>query len=922
MRVPITVVPAGFALGATLLQQSPTLPGSAASAAMLVAAAVLAAVFAAKAAMAAMPAPDPRATRLPRWLRQAFAAWPVLPALPALAACLAASLAGFGYAALRAEHRLADALPYAWEQRDLQVRGVVDSLPQHSADATRFAFAVEEVAPPHAIVPHRVSLAWFAPDARERGAARDRVPGALPEVHAGERWTLSVRLKRPHGAVNPHGFDLEAWLLERDLRATGYVRDTPPPIPVAAFAGRAGDVIERARETIRARIRATLGDTETAGVLTALAIGDQAAISDAQWQVFNRTGVTHLISISGLHVTVFAALAGLATLSIARRSSRLTSRIPARKVATLAGALAAWGYVLLAGAEVPAMRTLLMLAVAAAGLWLNRPGTAAIVWLWSLAAVVIVDPWAPLAPGFWLSFGAVGLLLYACGARLRAGGARRSLLVRARHALREATHAQWVVTLGLVPGTLAWFQQVSLVAPLANAIAIPLVTFGVVPLALAGIVLPFDFAWRIADAMLSRLLGWLAALSAWPMAAASSFAPAGWTVAAAIAGVLWIFAPRGVPGRLLGVVLMLPMVLLAPPAPAQGGLRVVVLDVGQGLATLVATARHALLYDAGPRYRSGDAGSRLVVPFLRAAGVARLDRLIVSHADSDHSGGVASVLAALPVAGVMSSMALAAPTGRPLPPSSRCVAGERWEWDGVVFEILHPAASAYDDAKRKTNDLSCVLAVTSAAGRVLFTADIEARSEKEILARGASRLAADVLVVPHHGSLTSSTPAFVAAVAPRIAAVTAGYLNPFGHPRPDVLARYRAAGIAVARTDLDGALAFELAPGERLATTAERERRRRYWYDRRRRTQAVRDARGRPPPVPAQRLSRRSGRCVLRSRRRGGGATASRARSRRTGSRSRAPRRARSACSRRERSSDLSAAARTRSRRSRSSPRR
>jgi competence protein ComEC len=477
------------------------------------------------------------------------------------------------------------------------------------------------------------------------------------------------------------------------------------------------------------------------------------------------------------------------------------------------------------------------------------------------------------------------------------------------------------VTVALVPGTLAWFQQASLIAPLANAVAIPIVTFGVVPLALAGIVVPLDFPWHIAQALLHLTLGWLSWLSASPGAVFASHAPPAWTIAVAVAGALWIVAPRGVPGRILGSLLMLPMVLTAPPAPPPGAARVVVLDVGQGLAALITTTEHALLYDAGPRYRNGDAGSRVVVPYLRAAGVVRLDRLIVSHADTDHSGGVASVLRALPVAAVTSSMDDPAPSGASAPRSgasmpewTRCVAGERWEWDGVGFEILHPAASAYDDSKRKSNDLSCVLAVTSAAGRVLLTGDIEARSEKELLAR-AEGLDADVLVVPHHGSLTSSTASFIAAVAPRIAAVTAGYLNHFGHPRPVVLARYRSAGIPVVRTDVDGALVFDLAPEIGIATTLERERRRRYWYDRRRHAgDSFVKARGS--------FNRRSGRSAPRSRRHAAFATASRVRNRRTDSRSRGRRRERSASARREWSSDPAAAARTRSRRSRSSRRR
>jgi competence protein ComEC len=802
-NLPVAAALAAFAAGATMLQFCPRLPPLSSALAMVTLVLTAAALLVAA-----------RASRH-RFL------W---ASLTVVAACVF----GFWCAVWRADARLADALAPAWEETDLRVTGVVDELPQNSDSGSRFAFAIEQVVTVGAVVPHRVSLAWYAPR-----APREEPPQNPPIVHAGERWTLTVRLKRPHGNVNPDGFDLEAWLLEHDLRATGYVRDDPGNVRVSAFAGRADDYVQRARERIRERIARALPGAPYEGVLVALAIGDQRAIPEAQWRVFSKTGITHLVSISGLHVTVFAALAGACALALARRSAALTLRIPARKVAALVGALVAFAYVLLAGAEVPAVRTLLMLVVAAFGLWLGRPGTAALVWLWSLVAVLVWDPWAGLAPGFWLSFGAVGLLLYAGSARLRAPAAT-GWRARLRESIRESAHAQWVVTLGLVPGTLALFQQVSLVSALANTIAIPVVTLGIVPLALFGIVIPIDAPWLVAHAVLAALMRYLEWLAALPLAAWASHAPVGWTVAIAIAGLLWLLAPRGVPGRALGAVWTLPMALLLPPAVPAGGARIVVLDVGQGLAVLVATAHHALVYDTGPRFNETvDAGGRIVVPFLRAAGIAKLDALIVSHADSDHSGGALSILRAVPVGQLISSLpadhpivAAAAPTNHP----ARCAAGDHWEWDGVRFEILHPAAAAYGEAARKSNDLSCVLRVASEGGSVLLTGDIEAASEMEILARDATA-AADVLVVPHHGSRTSSTLAFIRGVSPRFAVIAAGYRNRFGHPRAEILARYARAGAARPRTDLQGAITLTLAAGKPIEAIGERERRRRYWYD-------------------------------------------------------------------------------------------
>jgi competence protein ComEC len=333
-------------------------------------------------------------------------------------------------------------------------------------------------------------------------------------------------------------------------------------------------------------------------------------------------------------------------------------------------------------------------------------------------------------------------------------------------------------------------------------------------------------------AMLMRYLEWVAAL---PVATWASHAPRGWTVGLAVAGVLWMLAPRGVPGRALGGVWMLPLTLLLPPAVPAGAARIIVLDVGQGLAVFVATAQHTLVYDTGPRFNDAvDAGGRVIVPFLRAAGVARVDALVVSHADTDHSGGAMSILRALPVAQLVSSLPLDHPIVAGAARStatSRCVAGTQWQWDGVKFTLLYPEASHYADSTRKSNDLSCVLQIESAGGSVLLTGDIEARGEAELVQRSPAMRPSDVLVVPHHGSRTSSTSAFIAGVSPRVAIFAAGYRNRFGHPRGDILARYLHAGAARLRTDLQGAITVTLAAGEPVAAVAERELHRHYWYD-------------------------------------------------------------------------------------------
>jgi competence protein ComEC len=748
------------------------------------------------------------------------------PALVALVlAALAGMPAGAGYALLRAEARLADRLPPAWEGRDIVVTGVVDDLPHASERGTRFALAVEQVLTDGAIVPARIALVW--PAAWQGGVAADEVP----DLAAGERWRLTLRLKAPHGYANPHGFDLEGWMLERNLRASGYVRHDPANERLALHAGRWRDHVARLRERVRERIAAALPGADYAGVVAALAIGDQRAIPEAQWTAFNRTGIGHLVSISGLHVTALAAIAGLVVTGLARRSVRLTDRLPARKAGTLAAVGAAFIYMHLAGAEIPAQRTFAMLAVAATALMLSRGTGGGLAWLWALAAVLALDPWAVLAPGFWLSYGAVALLIVASAGRVaEAPGA--SALRRCLRSLREAAHTQYVVTVGLVPFTLALFGQVSLVSPLANAVAIPVVTFAVVPLAVGGILLPVDAAFVAAHAILVPLMAFVEALARWPPAAWSQHAPPAWTLAAAAAGVAWLLAPRGVPSRALGLVWLAPLALVLPDPPPHGSFRLTVLDAGQGLASIVRTHAHTLVYDTGPRWHEhADAGSRIVLPYLRGEGLRRIDTLVVSHQDLDHAGGAMSLIDGVPVGVLLSSMPDDHPLVEAIGPARarRCVAGQRWTFDGVDFEILHPTPAEYADARVRSNDRSCVLRVSAGSSRVLLAGDIEGRSEAKLLREQREALAAALIVVPHHGSRTSSSAAFVAAVDPAFAIVTTGYRNRFGHPRPEVVARYAARGATVLRTDHHGAIVAEVSPAGLGQPVRERERSARYW---------------------------------------------------------------------------------------------
>jgi len=795
----------GFAIGAALLQTRATLPSlpTLAGAALLVAGwLVLWHAYLA---------------RLP--------AWRALPGGAHALLSLAAGVAlGFCWAAYLAQCALAPQLAEADEGRDVTLVGVVDNLPYSFKEGVRFNFAVERVLDDAARMPPHLALSWYAD---RRGGA-----GAVPDLQPGERWQLTVRLQRPHGNANEYGFDYEVWLLEQGLRATGYVRPAAANRRMDGLVIGLRTIVDRCRAVLRERILRTLTGREYAAVIVALVIGDQRGIDQSDWQVFNRTGIGHLISISGLHITMIAGLAALGASALWRHSFftglQLPLRLPAQKVAALAGAGAALAYVLLAGFGVPAQRTLYMLAVLALALWTGRIAAVSHVLCCALGAVVLLDPWAVLWPGFWLSFGAVAIILYASHGRIgpSPGGLRAGLL--------GAGRTQWAVTAGMVPLSMLLFAQVSLVSPLANAIAIPLVSFVVTPLALAGSLLPDPLcAWLLltAHVAVAALAALLEAMSGWPAAVWHAPAPPWWVFAFALAGTLWLLAPRGWPLRWIGMLAWLPLLGAAPDAPAHGDFRVTAFDVGQGMALLVETAGHRLLYDTGPGYSPGsDAGSRVILPYLRARGIRSLDGMLISHADLDHSGGALTLLAELEVGWLASSLGDAHPAVQAAHRALRCSAGQQWAWDGVRFTMLHPAPASYLDTGLKTNARSCVLRIDDGRHAILLAGDIEAAQEAALVAASEAALHADVLLAPHHGSGTSSTPAFLQAVAPAIGVFQVGYRNRYHHPKQEVYARYGALGIDRLRTDALGALRFDF--GTRIHADGYRQTHARYWYGR------------------------------------------------------------------------------------------
>ena len=738
-----------------------------------------------------------------------------LHAYSAMALLLAAAI-GFFHAAWRAEIRLADALPGQWEGRTVVLTARVLGLPEKTPNGWRFVAQIAHIHTPGAELPERIQLAWFAQ------------PGeALPELAGGDCIHLTARLYRPHGSVNPGGFDYEAWLLERGIRATGNVAGQAWQTAECPPSARAR--LDAGRTALRANLRAALGGKPYAGVVEGLAVGDQDAIPSAQWTLFRQTGTSHLFSVSGLHITLFSALVfGLAGRVWCRIPS-LNLHVPARTAGIVLGALAAAAYTALSGFGIPAQRTLMMLLGVAVVALLDVAPTPSRLLAAALAVVVLLDPWAAHAPGFWLSFGAVAALLFAGSGRLRPPPIVFGWI-----------RTQWAVTLVLTPLLLSLFQEVSLVSPLANLVAIPLISLAAVPLSLLAALTPVPIVAEAAHAVVAVVMWALEMLVRLPQPLLHAATPAIPALLAALLGAAILLLPAGFPARWLGWLLFLPVLFPRLPAPAGGEAWLSVLDVGQGEAVLVRTARHSLMFDAGPRYASGeDAGARVIAPALWHQGINRLDGLVLSHDDIDHTGGALSLLDSHRPGWLLTSLA-GVPAqslgthGRSVrarrPDALACHAGQTWAWDGVRFEVLHPPAHQYAHAGHGDNDRSCVIRIRTARFSALLAGDIERLGETNLLERGVLR-PADVLVAAHHGSKSSSTPEFLAKSQPRWVLIPVGHRNRYGHPHPEALARLRALpGVTLARTDRDGALSLRLL-NDGIQLERARAVEKRYWRE-------------------------------------------------------------------------------------------
>ena len=702
-------------------------------------------------------------------------------------------ISGFLYALLHAHSYFYYHLPNELIAKDLLLEGQISSVVTKNNSGQRFEFDVIK-APRNSTAhfPKKIRLSWYH---------------TQNVVKAGQNWRLMVRLKPPHGFRNPNGFDYERWLYTRGIHATGYVRKAAANqylsqnITINSWRQHLFDQIQSSARPFNA-------------VLAALIIGDKSQISESQWQVFRRTGTSHLMAISGLHIGLVAALIFWLAQKLCPRS--VLKRFSAQQFAAVLALISAIFYALLAGFSVPTQRAITMLCVLLAAIIFKRNLVFAQALSLALLAVLIIDPTALLSAGFYLSFAAVAAITYGLVGRL--GHTSRGF---------QIIHIQWRLGLCLLPISFYWFQQASLIAPIANLILVPWVSFLVVPVALLSSLfsfwLPrvFNSLLDVADFLLSFIWPFLNMLSSFPLSSLSLAGRSWEVIMLALFGIILILAPKGFPLRWMGFIWLLPLIFNTPKTPDKGYFSLIMLDVGQGLSIVVQTHHHTMVFDSGAAFSPHfNAGDRVILPYLQQRGINNINMLLISHGDRDHIGGAQAIINKMPVWKLL---------GQGInklkhPRQQACQQGQHWYWDGVLFEILHP-----DKVYKKRNFQSCVLKISTQNTSVLITADIEKEVERRLLREMPEKLNSDVLIVPHHGSNTSSSVQFIAATSPQIALVSAGFANRFGHPRGNVVARYVGANIPLYNTATEGAIELLFTPDKVKNLRLERRADRHYW---------------------------------------------------------------------------------------------
>jgi competence protein ComEC len=703
-------------------------------------------------------------------------------------------ICGFLWALFRADIILASQLDRTVEGETVIITGKVVSLPEIMDSGIRFEFQIDEMislAGIHLENPGKVRLGWYQENV-----------SILP----GEYWRLHVRLKRPYGFSNPGGFDYEGWLFQHRLRATGYVRNREQNELITRASPLS---VNYQRYLLRSLINTChIADFEKS-FLSALSLGDRSKISAKQWQTLTQTGTSHLLAISGLHIGLVAGLLFIVGRWLWAFAGPLPLRLPAQRFAALAGLLGALMYAALAGFSIPTQRALIMLSVWMLSLFFNRKHAGSDIIIFSLLAVLIIDPFAAMDVGFWLSFIAISIIAYGMTCRVQTN------ISNWRNVWWKWGRVQYLVAVGLFPLLVLWFQQYPVIGMLANIIAVPYISLIVVPLVLLGVVLlPFafplgEFVLQLAGQALGLLWPFLEYLSSLEFNLWHSASPTSLAFVAGMIGVFILLLPKGMPARWIGVFWLLPLLLPHAESPEMGNFWLAQLDVGQGLASVVQTQDHTLIYDTGDKFSQRfNAADAVIIPYLKYQNILRPDLLIISHGDRDHIGGAKALLMKYPEIQVLTSVKEKIDHLN----VAKCFEGQSWQWDGVVFEILSPL----DAGDYQGNNSSCVLRVSNDQHSILLSGDIERSIEARLIRTMSEKLSAKLLIAPHHGSKTSSSLAFIDAVAPEIVVFPVGYRNRFGFPKQDIISRYESRQVKIRNTARDGALLFRFEDSEMI----------------------------------------------------------------------------------------------------------
>jgi len=689
------------------------------------------------------------------------------------------------------DHRLIPEL----EGQDITLIGVISSIPEHKAHSIQFEFTIDQTSS-EIQTPKKIKLNWYTP-----------VP---KNIHSDEQWQLRVRLKKVHSMSNPGGFDYERWLFQQGIGATGYVRksdDNQKLTPAPLYS------INSIRQSLLDKINTHLHNSPYIGVIEGLTTGIRRNISKDQWQSLRASGTNHLLAISGLHIGLAAAIGFFCFRKLWSLRAKNLLLMPALTVGACGGFLLALFYAALAGFSIPTQRALIMVALLLIVIIANRPLPASKLLSATMLIILIVDPFAVLSAGVWLSFSAVAIILFISQNRF------------------PEPRWQWlkihgIITLGLTPLLLLFFLKTSLISPIANSIAIPFISLIIVPLLLVASLMLWLFeplgalALKLADLLISLFWPVLEFCADLPLAEwSTSQLPFYYYISISV-GTLLLLMPRGTPAKCLGSLGFLPLILFSPPKPAPSEVWFTLLDVGQGLSAVIQTHSHTMVFDTGPKYsREFDTGSAVVLPYLQSQGINKVDGLIISHGDNDHIGGAMSLIEAMPVRQIVSSVP------ERLPNAIKCTPDQSWQWDNVKFTLLYPNKNDHSNG----NNLSCVLKVESLFGSILLTGDIEKRAEKLLVQRYGDALNSTVLVAPHHGSNTSSTSSFIEHVSPTIVLFPIGYKNRYRFPHKAVLQRYTKNNSQLFSSAEHGAIRIEFNKTKNYQPTTWRQINKKSW---------------------------------------------------------------------------------------------